>query len=57
MPRYGELGQEIPVAYRLLPLEVNGRRGSQSLSRPCHSETQLIATGVVADLVVLVVEA
>ena len=57
MPRYGELGQEIPVAYRLLPLEVNGRRGSQSLSCPCHSETQLIATGVVADLVVLVVEA
>ena len=57
MPRHRELGQEIPVAYRLLPLEVNGRCGGQSLSRPCYSEAQLVATGVVADLVVLIVKA
>ena len=57
MPRHRELGQEIPVAYRLLPLKMNGRGGSQSLSCPRCSEAQLIATGVIVDLVMLVVEA
>ena len=57
MPRHRELGQEIPVADGLRPLEEDRRSCSQCLSRPCHSEAQLIATRVVVDLVMLVVEA
>ena len=57
MPRHRELGQEIPVADGLRPLEEDRRSGSQSLSCPRCSEAQLIATGVIVDLVMLVVEA